>query len=84
MVKTIQVNGEMIIPGTRGALVASRSEPGAWHLVHGGKCDCLGYEYRGRCRHVAAVDALSSARVDAQPNPTFALAERTLAGAFAH
>ena len=57
MVQQIQVKGEQIILGSRGALVASQSQPGGWHVVRDGQCDCRGFQYRGRCRHVTAVAA---------------------------
>jgi hypothetical protein len=54
--------GEVIIPLKNGvALVASKSTVGGWHVVRGGKRDCAGYQHRGQCRHVAAVQALQSA-----------------------
>jgi hypothetical protein len=55
MVKQIEVNGEKIIAGGNGALVASKSEPGGWHVVQRGRCDCKGYQYRGQCRHLVAL-----------------------------
>ena len=51
-----------ILPDARGGyLVASASEPGTSHSVRLGPvehCDCKGFQYRGRCRHVEAVKAL--------------------------
>jgi len=42
--------------------VESRSRPGTFHRViadsYGLRCDCLGFRYRGRCRHVEAVSEL--------------------------
>ena len=45
MVKQVEVQGEQIIFGGNAALVASKSEPGYWHIVKNGTCDCKGYEY---------------------------------------
>ena len=58
MVKQVEVNGDQVIVGGNGALVASKSEPGGWHVVRNGGCDCEGYQYRGRCRHIAAAQAV--------------------------
>jgi hypothetical protein len=37
------------------AVVASKTEPGAWHLItwenDGPHCTCRGFYYRGICRH---------------------------------
>lgn len=55
MVRQLKWNDEQIIIGGNGALVASKSEPNAWHVVKSGHCDCKGYAYRGHCRHVDAV-----------------------------
>jgi hypothetical protein len=53
--------GPEILPDARGGyLVASASEPGTYHRVRLGPvehCDCKGFQYRGRCRHVEAVQA---------------------------
>lgn len=82
MIQQTIVNGDTIIPGRNGAaLVSSKSQPGSWHVVKAGQCDCLGYQRRTHCRHVDEVAQLAT-----QPAPvvnaTFALAERVLAGAF--
>lgn len=55
---------EEIIPDGRGYLVPSASEPGTMHYVRLSptSCDCKGFQYRGRCRHVLAVVAMYDAR----------------------
>lgn len=62
MVSEVKFQNELLIPLKNGAaLVASRSEVGCWHatkIVDGKRvCDCRGYQHRGACRHVRAVDA---------------------------
>jgi SWIM zinc finger len=50
-----------IIPDGPGAyLVRSASEPGMMHYVRlsPASCDCKGFRYRWRCRHVGAVVAM--------------------------
>ena len=36
-------------------LVESASQPGTYHRVVNGVCDCKGFYYRGYCRHVKLV-----------------------------
>lgn len=38
-------------------LVPSQSEPGTYHVIDpvARTCDCKGFAYRGRCRHLAAL-----------------------------
>ncbi len=80
MLKQREVLGEQVIVGGNGAaLVASKSQPGNWHIVRDGRCDCLGYAHRGACRHIRVV-----AQVPVQPivdsiPETFRLYEQTLA-----
>jgi hypothetical protein len=79
MLKQVTVHGEqVIIGGSRAALVASRSQPGHWHIVRDDRCDCLGYTYRGNCRHLRLV-ALAFTSPTVIPDPdTFLLHEQTL------
>ena len=45
-----------LIPGATGAaLVSSKTTAGGWHVVKCGRCDCQGFEYRGRCAHLDAI-----------------------------
>ncbi len=66
MVQQIDVDGEQVILSESGALVASRSEPGGWHVVKDvngvHQCDCKSFQYRGQCRHVHAVEQIERAR----------------------
>jgi hypothetical protein len=56
MFHQISVNGEQLIPVLNGgALIASKSSPGAWHAVRLDRCDCPGFTYRGTCRHIRAL-----------------------------
>lgn len=55
--KTELVNGETVIKLADRVLVASKSEPGKWHEVVAGVCDCKSYQYRGTCRHVKVEEA---------------------------
>jgi len=38
-------------------LVASATAPGQWYEVAEGQCECKGFHYRQRCRHLAVADA---------------------------
>lgn len=53
-----EVAGEQVLDLGELVLVASKSEANVWHEVQGGRCDCKGYQYRGRCRHLTALAAL--------------------------
>lgn len=44
---------ERVLVLTGLVLVASRSEAGTWHRIQDDRCDCPGFTYRGRCRHLA-------------------------------
>jgi len=50
------INGERVLVLADVTLVASCSEPGTWHHVQGGRCDCKGFTYRGKCRHLGVAD----------------------------
>ncbi|MCX6022662.1 MAG: hypothetical protein NTZ05_13215 [Chloroflexi bacterium] len=51
--------GEYQVLAVAGAvLVNSKTDAQGWHEVAGGRCDCHGYAYRGRCSHLDAVAAL--------------------------
>src|SRR5688500_14551346 len=66
------------------ALVASATDPGAWHLVtwspSGDYCTCAGHYYRGRCRHHEAAHAamaqLAAAALHPAPPSAAPLAEK--------
>lgn len=46
------IEGEMVIHVGPETLVASKSEPGVWHVVDRGTCTCAAWEYRQTCRHL--------------------------------
>ena len=61
------IQGERVILATNGALVASKSQAGSWHVVkvvNGERvCDCASFKYRGGiCRHVRAIEQLERDR----------------------
>lgn len=73
MVRQVTIGRDQVILGRDGALVASQSQPGFWHVIRNGRCDCTGFAYRGRCRHLSAV---AQARNPAtQQTPAAALAD---------
>ena len=56
MLREIIVDGERLIPGRdASALIASKSEPGGWHVVTLHDCDCAGFGHTGKCRHIRAL-----------------------------
>jgi hypothetical protein len=66
VIRQQQIDGETVLYFGPAALVASKSEPGAWHSVEDGRCTCDGYTYRGTCRHLAvAARAAELDRVNA-------------------
>ena len=66
MLQEQTVNGEKVILANNGALVASKSQAGTWHVVKRVNgmlgCDCKGYQYRGTCAHLRAVEQLERER----------------------
>lgn len=63
------IEGEMVIHVGPETLVASKSEPGVWHIVDRGVCTCAAWEYRQTCRHLlpAALAAESDRKNAAEP-----------------
>jgi hypothetical protein len=53
VIKQQEIDGEQALNLGFAVLVASKSEPGAWYEVRDGRCTCKGYQYRGKCRHLA-------------------------------
>jgi hypothetical protein len=47
------IDGERVLSLGPSVLVASKSCPGAWHVVEHGACTCPGFTYRRTCRHLA-------------------------------
>lgn len=49
-------------------LVSSSSRSGDFHSVIDGKCSCLSFSYRGRCKHIRiANEAMEADRASAEP-----------------
>ena len=61
------IQGQRVILGGNGALVASKSQAGAWHVVKRVNgmlvCDCRAAQFRGTCRHIRVVEQLERERV---------------------
>jgi len=65
--QTIATSEQAIFIGP-ATLVASKSAPGEWNVVEGGRCSCKGFQYRGTCRHLAvAAQAAENDRLSAAP-----------------
>lgn len=63
-----QIGTERAIDLGFAVLVASKSEPGAWHQVGTATCDCKGFQHRRTCRHLAVAEQAQMAGIeDAQP-----------------
>ena len=56
----IEVNGERVTFIDGRTFVASKSTPGRLYETSATECDCRGFQYRGRCRHVNVVVALAT------------------------
>ncbi len=51
------ISGDRAINLGDRVLVASATTPGQWYEVAEGQCECKGFHYRQRCRHLAVADA---------------------------
>jgi hypothetical protein len=76
MIHQQSIDGETVIYLGPTALVASGSEPGAWHVVEHDSCTCESFRYRGDCRHrrvaalAAELDRLHAVAVESvSPDP---------------
>jgi hypothetical protein len=58
VVKELEISGERFIELGGKLLVASKSNEGDWYEISGETCTCLGFQYRGKCRHVVAAAQL--------------------------
>lgn len=56
----IEVNGERITFIDGRTFVASRTLPGRLYETTMAQCECRGFQYRGRCRHVRVVAILAT------------------------
>ena len=63
------IGGERALNLGYAVLVASQSENG-WHEVRDGRCTCAGFQYRGRCRAIAAGAAQQPAEPELPTCPT--------------
>lgn len=82
-IRETTINGLRVIYLGPSALVASESEPGAWHFVDEGReCTCADRFYRGTiCKHMQAVAlAMELDRANAVPVAEPTRLERALAG----
>ena len=62
------IDSERVIYLGPCVLIASKSDPGAWHVIEDGRCTCKGFEIHGRCRHVpVAALAMELDRLTAAP-----------------
>jgi hypothetical protein len=78
------LEGERVLFLGPGVLIASKSEPGAWHSVEDGRCDCDSFTYRHTCRHLAVaqlaaeLDRCQSVAVEAVAPATCPKCDRAL------
>jgi hypothetical protein len=56
LIQTKVIDGEMAINLGACVLVASKSQPGWWHVVTSEHCTCEGFAQRGTCRHLTIAD----------------------------
>lgn len=59
--RTVEALGETVVIDLTGAAVESKSNPGHFHRLtmlngYAVGCECPGYVFRQRCRHVAAAN----------------------------
>lgn len=66
MVLLVNRHGETVRVGDHRVLVASKTVAGRWYDVSAGICQCPGFQFRGRCRHLAA----NPGRTDPPPPPS--------------
>jgi hypothetical protein len=58
----VRANGRVV-----AYMMASATEAGVWHTVTPRWCDCKGFAYRRRCRHIAAARAYIDAVREPMP-----------------
>lgn len=63
-----EIQGHRTEVGQLGTIVWSNTTPGVSYQVSEGACTCKGYQYRGRCKHLAIAQA-AEAVFDAQFRP---------------
>lgn len=63
----LPINGERVSLIGPAATVESKSNPGTFHVVYNGECDCKSWQFRGRCRHLATVTEFRQATAATAP-----------------